>query len=135
MGKGIILNKNLRVNDTHYVGDHTFGCGHTAPIFEVDTVHGLNQLIGHVKFNNKEYGNVYYRGECHLHDNLNPSLVRGRKNYTKAEQKLIAYMDDVLADEVLFKNLKLRKTGEWSRNKHKLEGVLQHYGVQGTLML
>ena len=129
MDKGVVLNKNLRVNDTIYVGEHTFGCGHKVPVFEVNTIHGLNQLIGHVKFNNRQYGNVYYRGECHLHDNLNPSFIRGKKNYSKAEQKLIAYMDDVLTDDELFKNLKLSKTGDWNRNKHKLEGVLQHYGV------
>ena len=39
MDKGVVLNKNLRVNDTIYVGEHTFGCGHKVPVFEVNTIH------------------------------------------------------------------------------------------------
>lgn len=127
MENGILLNKNLRVNDAAYVGEHQFACGHQVPVFEVSSIHSLNQLVGHVKFNNREYGNVYYRGECHLHDNLYPSLVRNRKNYCKAEQKLISYMDHVQKDSVLSNILKLTK--DIGHNKHKIEAVLQHYGV------
>lgn len=74
--KPIILKKNFRTPGTHFVEEFTFSCGNKVPVFEIDNYHGLNQLLGHAKFNNRNYGNVYYRGECHLHNSLIPSLYR-----------------------------------------------------------
>ena len=79
---------NLRIADTKYIDKFNFANGHEAPIFEVDSMHGLNQIIGHAKFNNRDYGQVYYRGQCELYDTLLPSLFRGRKEASRATGEL-----------------------------------------------
>lgn len=89
------LNANLSINGTTYVGDYTFSCGNTVPVYEVITVHGLNQLIGHAKFNNQTYGKVYYRGEARLHETLLPSLLRKMKNTSKATETINKILKDL----------------------------------------
>lgn len=50
------------------VGIHKFQDGSETAIFEVADYKALNQLIGYAKFLNTDYGDVYYRGEIHLHN-------------------------------------------------------------------
>ena len=50
----------MGIHNTEYVGDHAFKCGQIVPVYDVLNHHGFNQILGHVKFNNREYGNVYY---------------------------------------------------------------------------
>lgn len=70
------LKEHLTIHDAVFIKQHTFSCGHKAPLFEVNTMHALNQIIGHAKFNNREYGHVFYRGQSNLHKTLLPSLMR-----------------------------------------------------------
>ena len=115
----------MGIHNTEYVGDHTFKCGQVVPVYDVLNHHGFNQILGHVKFNNREYGNVYYRGENKLHDTLKPSLMRMGDNPHKLSRLLTSVVDKVLNDAQLKDTLKLHTNNA----KHIVEGMLQHYGI------
>ena len=72
--------------------------------------HGLTQLLGKAKFVNREYGMVMYRGECKLHDNVLPSLFRGRSNIAGAVAPLNKIKNRVVKDEQLCNFIKLSST-------------------------
>ena len=74
------IKNNQTIQGTKFIKFHEFSNGCEVPIYEVSTVNGLNQIIGYVKYINKDYGTVYYRGEVHLHESLKPSAARGTKN-------------------------------------------------------
>lgn len=80
----VLINKNLRLQGSKFIGNHLYNCKNEVPIFEISTIHALNQIIGHAKFNNNNYGTIYYRGERKLHDSIIPSLYReGTHVYVK----------------------------------------------------
>ncbi len=120
-----VIKPNLRIHDTKYVSTHQFNCGHEVPIYEVYSCFALNQILGHVKFNNRQYGNVYYRGECDLYPTLKPSLMRRGSNPHNLSQKLTTIINRVANDEFLQSTLKLNN----NNSKHIIEAMLQHYGV------
>ena len=121
-----IAPESLSIADTQFYKQYSFKSGHKVPIFDVMSMHGLNQIIGHLKFNNRDYGHVYYRGQCQLFDKLLPSLFRGCKR-TQIAKELNRIINNIIHDEYLPKELKLDATNEIS--KHKIEGILQHYGL------
>ena len=73
-----ILTDKSRVEGCYFIRHYKFNNGHMVPIYDISTTNALNQIIGHVKFLNAEYGNVYYRGVGELYDNVLPALMRGR---------------------------------------------------------
>lgn len=122
------LSTALSINGTALVGEYHFSCGNVVPIYEVDSVHAFNQIIGHAKFNNQAYGNVFYRGECKLHDSLKPSLYRNVKNVEKATQRISELIQNIVDDSHMRTQLKI--DGQpFDIAKHKVEGLLQHYGI------
>lgn len=123
-----IMKTSLAPFGCKYCGNYDFKCGQSVPIYEVSNVHALNQLIGYAKFINQSYGDVYYRGECKLHDSLMPSLFRGRANTSIAAQ-LNTLINNVYADNNMKKQLKLDESDTVS-SALKIEGVLQHYGIK-----
>ena len=123
-----ILPSTLSINGSKYVDTYCFLCGNNVPIYEVHTVHALNQMIGHAKFNNQAYGNVYYRGECKLHDSLKPSLFRDRKNIEKATERISQLIQRFADDPHMQRELKI-ESRDHDTTKSKIEGMLQHYGV------
>lgn len=112
-----------------YCEDYNFSCGHTVPIYEVSSVHSLNQLIGYAKFINKSFGDVYYRGECKLHDSLLPSLFRGKTNISSPASRLNTLIQNIMSDSNMKKQLKL-DTSDSISCQLKIEGLLQHYGIK-----
>lgn len=78
-----ILKKALSVSGLKFVEMYSLSCGNTVPVYDVSSMHALNQVIGYAKFINKGYGEVLYRGENKLHPGLIPSLFRGCKGTTK----------------------------------------------------
>lgn len=116
------------ISGTEYIGTYNFLCGNEVPIFEACTVHGLNQLIGHAKFNNQAYGNVYYRGECKLHESIKPSLFRKGKNAEKMTEKITTLIQKFMNDDHMKRELKMDSNNS-DIDKIKVEGVLQHYGI------
>lgn len=122
------LSDKLSINGTNFVEKYHFTCGNVVPVYEVDTVHAFNQLIGHAKFNNQAYGNVFYRGECKLHDALKPPLFRNAKNIDKPTERLSQLIQKIMDDSHLKRELKVDgQTFDIAR--HKIEGLLQHYGI------
>lgn len=122
------LSDRLSINGTKFIENYHFSCGNVVPIYEVDTVHAFNQLIGHAKFNNQAYGNVFYRGECKLHDSLKPSLFRNSKNVDKPTERLSQLIQRIIDDSHLKRELKVEGQS-FDVAKHKIEGLLQHYGI------
>ena len=68
------------IEDTRLIG---YWHEDKVPVYEVTTVHGLNQIVGYVKHTNANHGTVLYRGQARLHEKLIPSILHG--NPTKAE--------------------------------------------------
>lgn len=122
------LSDRLSINGTKFVEEYHFACGNVVPIYEVETVHAFNQLIGHAKFNNQAYGNVFYRGECKLHTSLKPSLFRNVKNVEKPTERLSQLIQRIIDDPHLKKQLKTEGQ-PFDIAKYKVEGLLQHYGI------
>lgn len=118
----------LSVADTKFLFHHRFKSGHSVPVYEALSIHGLNQLLGYAKFINRDYGEVLYRGECRLHDSLVPSLMRGRMNASKCLENLKNLTLAIDNDEGFRKFLKLESKPS-EENTAKIESMLQHYGV------
>ena len=123
-----VLPTTLSINGTKYVENYQFSCGNSVPVYEVLTVHAFTQLIGHAKFNNQAYGNIYYRGECKLHKSLKPSLFRNVKNPDPATARLMKLIQKIVDDGYMKRELKLSQN-DFETAKAKVEGILQHYGV------
>lgn len=128
LNKPKMLPSTLTISGSKCAGTYHFSCGNSVPIYEVGTVHALNQVIGHAKFNNQSYGNVYYRGECTLHPSLKPSLFRKGKNTEKATERISQLIQRFVNDTYMQKELKI-VPGDFETSKCKIEGMLQHYGV------
>lgn len=122
------LTSTTRITGTRYIREHTFRSGHKVSIFEAETYHGLTQLLGKAKFVNREYGVVMYRGECKLHDNVLPSLFRGRSNVAGAVADLNTIKNRITKDSKLSNFIKL--SNDPRNSNEQLEGLLQHYGVR-----
>lgn len=122
------LPHTLSISGSDFAGVYHFSCGNDVPVYEVHTVHALNQMIGHAKFNNQSYGNVYYRGECKLHPTLKPSLFRKVKNAERATERISQLIQRFIGDTHMKRELKLNPN-DIDTSKIKIEGMLQHYGV------
>ena len=106
--KPTVLTENSRVEGCSFIKQHKFGSGHIVPIYDVSTMNALNQIIGHVKFQNANYGNVYYRGISGLYDNVLPALMRGR---TKGiPDDLCQALNSIINDSYFQNSLKLSTT-------------------------
>lgn len=75
-----MLTSNSRVSGSRLLEVFKFKNGREVPLYEVAERSAFNQLIGHAKFANAQYGNVYYRGVNGLYDNVLPSIMRNRKS-------------------------------------------------------
>ena len=134
--RSVVPNKlveSLSINGAKYEGTYQFICGNVVPIYEVSTVHALNQIIGYAKFINQSYGNVYYRGECKLHSSLKPSLFRNCKITDKQTSRLMKNIQVISDDPKMQNTLKIKKN-DFDIEKSKIEGMLQHYGVPTRLI-
>lgn len=109
------------------IGTHTFSCGNEVPLFEVSDYRALNQIIGYAKFLNTDYGDVYYRGEAHLHTSVLPSVARKSGSH-KYEEALNQAIRNAIRDDRFSKTAKL--SGFKGRDNPSLivEAMLQHYG-------
>lgn len=137
--------KNHRSEGSKYIGDHEYLCGNVVPIFEVENVHVFNQLVGFLKFINRDNFNVYSRGEGQLYSTILPSLMRESFHYKsklsmgKTGYELIGVSDPhVMTKKInkivndINKDSKIRKTLNLDGiyDEDKIEGMLQHYGLR-----
>lgn len=126
--KAKVLPSTLGISGTKFVNSYRFDCGNEVPIYEAYTVHALNQLIGHAKFNNQSYGNVYYRGECKIHPTIKPALFRNSKNAEAPAERISQLIRRFVDDPHMQRELKITPT-DIDITKYRIEGMLQHYGV------
>ncbi|MFM5324398.1 FRG domain-containing protein [Aeromonas veronii] len=109
--------------DAIHQGSFSFDCGHSCPIIRVESIHALNQVVGYVKFLNKSYGEVYFRGQCELYRKLLPSIYRyGTSNSSVAtrNQKISTYINTCASKMPCISNI----------NVNVREPLLQHYGIK-----
>ena len=105
------------------------------PVYEVTSVHGLNQIIGYIKHTNADYGTVLYRGQARLHEKLIPSILHGNpdeKELKKRNKNLKNHVNNILADEKMNTLLHFDESTN-NREFYKryvAESMLQHYGVR-----
>lgn len=143
------INPRLSIPGAHFVENYHFTCGNCVPIFEVETVHTFNKMIGYSKYRNKDKCEILYRGEAHLHEKLLPSLFRKSDKLSHAPKNLAKLMDKIIKDSQLPKTIglidiknhpsfckKKKSREDWIQiekilkvNKIILEGMLQHYGI------
>lgn len=124
-----LLSRDLRINSATYMGEYKFLCKHACPVYEITSVHALNQLIGYAKFINQDYGKVLYRGEHRLHKELKPTAFRSVNKVENTSTRISKLLNRVIADKQLCRELKVDKA-ELDLSKYKIEGLLQHYGVR-----
>lgn len=92
------------------------------PVYEISSFHSLTQLIGFGKYMNREYGNVYLRGQTSLYaGNLPPSALRSSSiNYAL---RISQYKNHIQESTAQTKNFK-------DRDALIIEPMLQHYGIR-----
>lgn len=107
--------------DAQLVSEYSFKNGHTVPMFKVQTIHALNQLVGYAKFLNKNLGKILFRGQGGLYDSLHPSLYRvdSSKIITR-NTKILKYIRDCSASNRMFNGV----------DDYSKEPLLQHYGIK-----
>lgn len=129
-----ILKTSVSIHDAKFIKTHQFSCGHSVPIFEVTTMHALNQIIGYSKFINRQYGYVFYRGQCELYNTLLPSLIRntnpnkGPISVSTATTRIGQQLTKMINDHKLSNELQM-STNSDTINRLKFESILQHYGA------
>ncbi len=121
------------IKDTRLIGHWHNGA---VPVFDVASIHGLNQIIGYVKHMNSGHGTVLYRGQAHLHPTLIPSILHGNPNQSQIEDRkrqLSSHIHNILCDDDLCGYLNFNDKGLKHRKNYKqhvTESMLQHYGVR-----
>lgn len=106
---------------------HVFNSGVSVPIYNVNTIEALTQIIGYAKFINANYGNVLYRGECKLHSSLLPSIYRFPSCRGKGAMRYLNICLDRAINDPLFKRYACLP--DHSISKQISEGIFQHYGI------
>ena len=107
--------------------------GHSSiPIYDVPTMHSLNQLVGYVKHINAANGTVLYRGQCSLYEKVVPSIKHDLSDEEDNRVRLEDAVTSILAEGPLLKYLGLKNAdvAGWELfQKLVVEAVLQHYGA------
>ena len=80
-----IIEPNKVIRDAIYIEDFEFNCGRKVPMYQVNSIYALTQIIGYVKYINASYGNVLYRGQCKLYKTIEPSIYHGIESTFKNE--------------------------------------------------
>lgn len=101
------------------------------PIYQVDSFHDFNRIVGYAKFVNSSFGTVLYRGQTKDYGSLVPSGARkGKKPISSS------VIGDICKDKLLYKFFQLNNVGidGWKEyQKAIIESVIQHYGGQYIL--
>ena len=114
------------IQGTKYIGKWL---GKNVPIFDVYSMHGLNQLIGYIKFINAQEGTILYRGQCTLYEHMLPSMYHTPLKIEERIQDLEQIISDILMDDSLRKIFNFA-TNDINVNKLLIEATLQHYSAK-----
>lgn len=52
-----VIEPNKVIQDAIYIEDFEFNCGRKVPIYQVNSIYALTQMIGYAKYINASYGN------------------------------------------------------------------------------
>lgn len=99
-----------------------FSCedGKYVPIFYIDSINDLNRFVGKAKYKNKEYGNVFLRGQTDIYNSqMKPSVLRKITNPDRANKSLKEIADSFKRNNEHFKDV----------DDAVLYPILQHYGI------
>lgn len=105
----------------------------TIPVYDIHSMHALNQFIGYIKHINAGSGTVLYRGQCNLHESLTPSILHQvNKDLLSATEKLDQSISSVVNDEQSQRSLfdfdsEMRGWSVYQRVI--IESIFQHYGI------
>lgn len=102
------------------------------PIYDVPTMHSLNQLVGYIKHINAGNGTVLYRGQNQLYEKVCPSIQHDPSKLDYNLKKLYASIEGILKDDPClhlfgFRNEEVQ--GWLLYEKLIIEAALQHYGA------
>ena len=138
MNNPVVLTEKNTTYGVRFVDYFSYVNGPKVPIYEVFTMNALNQIIGHAKFGNRLYGNVYYRGVTELYDNALPSIFRKRVSGKASD--LRKKINTIFRDPYFQGSLKVKPVqyntsltnnyliNTTNRNtKYIIEGLIQHY--------
>lgn len=122
-------------------GKYSLSCGvgqnRVVNLYDVDSLDGLNQIIGYVVFRYKDC-QVLYRGLPHLYSNVLPSLYRNifDVSHQQSQWKVVhRLIENIRGDKKLRKTLNLRRYDNSEERIRAMtetvivESVLQHYGI------
>lgn len=102
------------------------------PIYDVPSMHALNQLVGYIKHINASNGTVLYRGQCSLYKQVVPSIKHDLSTEEENKARLEETMKAVLGEDSLLKFLGLKNTDVKGWELFQMlviEAVFQHYGA------
>ena len=102
----------------------------SVPIFDVPNMHALNQLVGYIKHINAGEGTVLYRGQCHLHEHIIPSIKHDISREPENQNRLQEAISKILCDDPLkhFFGFRNQDIAGWELyQKLVIEAALQHY--------
>ena len=120
-----IIEPNKAIQDAVYVEDYEFACGKKVPIYQVNSIYALTQVIGYVKYINASYGSVLYRGQCKLYKTIEPSIYHGIESTSarsNRNQLLNIVIDRAINDEGFAHFMKLDNS---PASRTRLESVME----------
>lgn len=116
------------------------------PVYFIRSFHSLTQFIGYGKYINREWGNVYLRGQTSLYDGyLSPSVLRREKisgDNHPATNKADAGKDNTVKFLPIRYDQRISKYKYYIKestkgtkhfdnwNRDIIEPLLQHYGIK-----
>lgn len=118
--------------DAERLDDYLFANGHLANVFNIKSIHALNQFVGYVKYKcmQEKSVNVFFRGQSELYKTLMPSIFRFSANdatgkdvrisIARRYENLRSYIKDCETQVPCLKKL----------NQMTTEALLQHYGIK-----
>lgn len=105
----------------------------SVPIYDVPSMHSLNQLVGYIKHINAGMGTVLYRGQCKLYEDVVPSIKHELGQLSANKRRLDDSISAIINDARCSKFFGLRNTeveGWVLYQKLITEAILQHYGAK-----
>ena len=103
------------------------------PVYEIPSMHALNQVVGYIKHINAGNGTVLYRGQCELYESVIPSIKHCMSEIEYHEGRLKDAISASIEDDPFRKFLGLRNSdidGWKLYEKLIVEAVFQHYGAK-----
>lgn len=103
------------------------------PVYHVNTMHALNQLVGCIRHINSKNGTVLFRGQCNLYKKVTASIKHDIVTESKNWKDLINTINLILSDDALMHFFGFRNETIFGWNLYEkliIEAAFQHYGAK-----